>query len=281
MISLIGFVSLFFSFIFSAVIIITYFYNIKNYSNKIFFYSIYISTFCIIISFFSLIFAYVYSDFSNFNVFQNSHSSKPLIYKISGTWGNHEGSMLLWLTIMLLYSFFFSFNQSLQINLKKLTIVFHSSLYICFALFVILTSNPFLVNSIKVDEGLGLNPILQDPALSIHPPILYIGYVGFSLILSLSLAGMLLNKIDNKWVYVTKNWALFCWSMLSGGIALGVLLGILRIRVGWLVVLGSCRKCIINALDCWPSISSLTNDHQKRAAFKKVDCFSCRSYVSL
>ena len=221
MISLVGFVSLFFSLIFSVIIIITYFYKIKNYTDKVFIYSVYFSTFCIIISFFSLILAYVSSDFSNFNVFQNSHSSKPLIYKISGTWGNHEGSMLLWLTIMLLYSFVFSFNKTLKKNLKKLTIVFHSALYICFALFVILTSNPFLVNSIEVDEGLGLNPILQDPALSIHPPMLYIGYVGFSLILSLSLAGLFLNKIDNEWVYVTKNWALFCWSMLTGGIALG------------------------------------------------------------
>ena len=105
--------------------------------------------------------------------------------------------------------------------MKKLTIFFQSSLYLCFSLFVIFTSNPFLINSITVSEGLGLNPILQDPALAIHPPMLYFGYVGFSLILSLALSGLILNKIDNIWIKVTKNWTLFCWSMLTAGIALG------------------------------------------------------------
>jgi len=166
-------------------------------------------------------FAYISSDFSNFNVFQNSHSSKPLLYKITGTWGNHEGSMLLWLLIMSLYNVFFSFNITLEDHVRKLTIVFQSFLYLCFSLFVILTSNPFLVNSIDINEGLGLNPILQDPALAIHPPILYIGYVGFSLILSLALAGLILNQLDNLWIQVIKRWAMFCWLMLTGGIALG------------------------------------------------------------
>jgi cytochrome c-type biogenesis protein CcmF len=166
-------------------------------------------------------FAYISSDFSNFNVFQNSHSSKPLLYKITGTWGNHEGSMLLWLLIMSLYNVFFSFNITLEYHVRKLTIVFQSFLYLCFSLFVILTSNPFLVNSIDINEGLGLNPILQDPALAIHPPVLYIGYVGFSLILSLALAGLILNKLDNLWIQVIKKWAMFCWLMLTGGIALG------------------------------------------------------------
>ena len=173
------------------------------------------------LSFFALMFAYISSDFSNFNVFQNSHSSKPLLYKITGTWGNHEGSMLLWLLIMSLYNVFFSFNITLEDHVRKLTIVFQSFLYLCFSLFVILTSNPFLVNSIDINEGLGLNPILQDPALAIHPPVLYIGYVGFSLILSLALAGLILNQLDNLWIQVIKRWATFCWLMLTGGIALG------------------------------------------------------------
>ncbi|MDC0194870.1 heme lyase CcmF/NrfE family subunit [Alphaproteobacteria bacterium] len=165
--------------------------------------------------------AYVSSDFTNFNVFENSHSSKPLIYKIAGTWGNHEGSMLLWLLIMNLYTLLFSFNKTLDEDLKKLTLFFQSLLYLFFALFVIFTSNPFLVNSIIVNEGLGLNPILQDPALAIHPPMLYLGYVGFSLVLSLSIAGSFLNKINSTWVKTTKNWTLFCWSMLAAGIGLG------------------------------------------------------------
>ena len=106
-------------------------------------------------------------------------------------------------------------------DLKKLTIFFQSSLYVCFVLFVLFTSNPFLATAIKVSEGFGLNPILQDPALAIHPPMLYVGYVGFSLVLSLALAGLILNKIDIKWIKTTKNWTLFCWSMLTGGISLG------------------------------------------------------------
>ena len=221
MISLVGFIGLILSFICNVVVICSYFFKLNQRLNYIFFLALYCSVFFIFLSFFALMFAYIYSDFSNFNVFQNSHSSKPLLYKITGTWGNHEGSMLLWLLIMNLYNVFFSFNKTLAAPVQKLTIVFQSFLYLCFSLFVILTSNPFLVNSINTNEGLGLNPILQDPALAIHPPILYIGYVGFSLILSLALAGLILNKLDDLWIIVIKKWTMFCWFMLTGGIALG------------------------------------------------------------
>ena len=221
MISLIGFSGLILSFIFNVIVIVSYYYKINQRFNHIFYLALYCSLFFMCLSFFALMFAYISSDFSNFNVFQNSHSSKPLLYKIAGTWGNHEGSMLLWLLIMSLYNVFFSFNITLEDRVRKLTIVFQSFLYLCFSLFVILTSNPFLVNSIDSNEGLGLNPILQDPALAIHPPVLYIGYVGFSLILSLALAGLILNQLDNLWIQVIKRWAMFCWLMLTGGIALG------------------------------------------------------------
>ena len=221
MISLIGFSGLFFSFLLSILIFVIYFFQNKKYSEKILYYAIYSSFVCILISFFSLMLAYINSDFTNYNVFQNSHSSKPLLYKIAGTWSNHEGSMLLWLLIMIFYNFLFSFNKTLDNNLKKLTIFFQTLLYLCFSSYVLFASNPFLVNSIEMNEGLGLNPILQDPALAIHPPMLYFGYVGFSLILSLAIAGLILDKINTKWILVTKNWTLFCWSMLTGGIALG------------------------------------------------------------
>ena len=221
MISLIGFSGLSFSLLFSIIIIFIFFFQNKKYSETIFYYALYGSVVSIIISFLALMFSFVSSDFSNYNVFQNSHSSKPLLYKITGTWGSHEGSMLLWLLIMTFYNLFFSFNKKLDNDLKKLTIFIQSSLYFCFVLFVIFTSNPFLATSVEISEGLGLNPILQDPALAIHPPMLYTGYVGFSLILSLALAGLILNKIDTKWIKITKNWTLFCWSMLTGGIALG------------------------------------------------------------
>ena len=180
-----------------------------------------LSTLFVLISFFSLMLSYVVSDFSNFNVFQNSHSSKPLIYKITGTWGNHEGSMLLWISIMSLYNFCFSLNKGVNENFKRWTIITQSILFVIFALFVVFASNPFLVNSIEVSEGLGLNPILQDPALAIHPPILYIGYVGYSLIFSFSIVGLFQKNIDEKWISILKSWSLFCWTMLTGGIALG------------------------------------------------------------
>ena len=150
MISLLGFSGLILSFIFSILILIIFFFQKTKIFKNIFYLSVYLNTFFIFISFFSLMSAYVISDFSNYNVFQNSHSSKPLLYKITGTWGNHEGSMLLWLLIMSLYNLFFSFNKSLEIVLKKLTIFFQSLLFVCFALFVIFTSNPFLVNSINM-----------------------------------------------------------------------------------------------------------------------------------
>ena len=221
MISLIGFIGLILSFVCNVIVIGSYYFKINQRFNQIFYLALYCSLFFICLSFFALMFAYISSDFSNFNVFQNSHSSKPLLYKITGTWGNHEGSMLLWLLIMSLYNIFFSFNTTLEEPMQKLTIVFQSFLYLCFSLFVILTSNPFLVNSIDINEGLGLNPILQDPALAIHPPILYTGYVGFSLILSLALAGLISSQLDNLWIQVIKRWAMFCWLMLTGGIALG------------------------------------------------------------
>jgi len=183
-------------------------------------FSIRLSSLLTLLSFFSLMYAYVVSDFSNYNVFQNSHSNKPLIYKISGTWGNHEGSMLLWLSILSIFSLFFSFTKNIDVNFQKLTLIIQASLHILFGLFIIFTSNPFLVNSILVEEGLGLNPILQDPGLAVHPPILYAGYVGYSIVFSIAIAGLFQNS-DNEWLYVAKKWSLISWTFLTGGIALG------------------------------------------------------------
>ena len=172
-------------------------------------------------SFVSLIFAYVSSDFSNFNVFQNSHSNKPLIYKITGAWGNHEGSILLWICMISMYGFFYSLISKSKNEFKILVLKFQSALFIIFALFVIFTSNPFLVNSVLVEEGLGLNPILQDPALAIHPPMLYLGYVGFSLVFSLAIASLLRKNSDQDWIGETRKWSIISWGFLTAGIALG------------------------------------------------------------
>ncbi len=216
--SLVGFISLVLAILFNLYLVISNFF-IKNNSN-VFNLIVRSSSFLTIISFFSLMFAYVISDFSNFNVFQNSHSEKPLIYKISGTWGNHEGSMLLWLSILSIYGFLFSLTKNVSLKFKQETLLIQISLHILFGLFIIFTSNPFLVNSILVSEGLGLNPILQDPGLAIHPPILYAGYVGYSIVFSLAIAGLLNNNSDD-WLYIAKKWSLISWTFLTAGIALG------------------------------------------------------------
>ena len=220
MLSQIGFIFLFLCFISNVFIVLLGFINRKNLS-KIFFYLSLSSFIFISLSFLTLIFIYLKSDFSNYNVFQNSHTSKPIFYKITASWGNHEGSMLLWLLIMCFYTFVFSFNNKLEKKLKKLTMFFQSLLFLCFCSFVIFSSNPFLINPIKTNEGLGFNPILQDPALAIHPPVLYLGYVGFSIVLSLALAGLISKKIDINWAKTTRHYSIFCWSMLTAGITLG------------------------------------------------------------
>ena len=204
---------------------ILFFYRINFKNNNRFknliSYLVRINFFIILLSFICLIFAYIISDFNNINVFYNSHTSKPLIYKISGAWGNHEGSMLLWILIMSAYTFFFSYEKNINLRIKNLTIIFQIIMTLGFLIFLAFTSNPFLVNSNNFDEGLGLNPILQDPALAIHPPLLYIGYVGYSLILSLALATLYNNDISKNWSEVTKKYAIFCWSFLTLGIAAG------------------------------------------------------------
>ena len=221
MLSQIGFVFLFCAFIANIATVTSYKIKKNFYKENIFYYSVYFVFGSILISFISLMGSYIISDFSNYNVFQNSHSSKPLLYKITGTWGNHEGSMLLWLLIMCFYTFIFSFNNSLTDRVKRLTIFFQSFLFLGFCSFVIFTSNPFLINPLNVKEGLGLNPVLQDPALAIHPPVLYLGYIGFSLILSLALSGLITDEINMAWSKVAKKWSIYSWSMLTGGIALG------------------------------------------------------------
>ena len=146
-----------------------------------------------LISFLLLMYLYIVSDFSVLNVFQNSHTTKPLIYKISGVWGNHEGSMLLWILVLAVFNYLIL--KVLNNNLNKENLVFffktleiQAFITAGFILFTIFTSNPFeRIFPVQLN-GLGFNPILQDPALAIHPPLLYIGYVGFSAVFSLSVA---------------------------------------------------------------------------------------------
>jgi cytochrome c-type biogenesis protein CcmF len=166
--------------------------------------------------------SFVVSDFSNETVFNNSHTTKPLFYKIAGTWGNHEGSLLLWLLVLTLFILIFLVKTKNQpIKYRILTLVFQQIIIVGFFVFLIKTSNPFNIIYPIPTEGLGLNPILQDPALVIHPPILYLGYVGSSIIFSSALAATSLNLVSKEWASHIKKWVLSSWVFLTLGILLG------------------------------------------------------------
>ncbi len=176
-------------------------------------------------SFFLLIYLHVISDFSVLNVFQNSHTTKPLFYKISGVWGNHEGSMLLWILVLTIFNYFiFKLYNTKNSSFVFKTLEIQSFITIGFIIFTIFTSNPFKRIYPEPINGLGFNPILQDPALAIHPPLLYIGYVGFSAAFSISVATLILGlKKDFPWYSYMKPFVMVAWTFLTIGIALGSL----------------------------------------------------------
>ena len=176
----------------------------------------------IIICFFTLIAAFIISDFSLITVYENSHSLKPIFYKISGTWGNHEGSLLLWVIILTLFSFIFLItNKNHPKNFRIYTLVTQNVLITGFLFFILFNSNPFSPITPIPSEGLGLNPILQDPALAIHPPLLYIGFVGASIYFSAAIASLLSNYSNKNFARSIKNWVLLSWSFQTLGIITG------------------------------------------------------------
>ena len=195
--------------------------NSEKFDRRIIFFST-IQFFLIVISFLSLILSFINSDFSNETVFNNSHTAEPLFYKITGTWGNHEGSLLLWLLVLTLYLVIFLFKTKNQPkDYKIFTTLFQQIIVIGFFIFLIKTSNPFNYIYPSPNEGLGLNPILQDPALAIHPPILYLGYVGTSIIFSSVLGAICADHISRQWASHIKKWAVTSWIFLTLGILLG------------------------------------------------------------
>ena len=224
MASVIGFYSLNFGLFISLIIV---FFSIKNFRNEnIFDDKILSFTFLqfifVVVSFLGLIISFVNSDFSNETVFNHSHTTIPLFYKISGTWGNHEGSLLLWLLVLTLFILLFLLKSKEQYKRYRiLTLLFQQIIIIGFFIFLIKTSNPFSYIFPVPNEGLGLNPILQDPALAIHPPILYLGYVGSSIIFSATLSATSLNYISSKWAKHIKGWVSLSWIFLTLGILLG------------------------------------------------------------
>ena len=178
---------------------------------------------CAFLSFLSLIYSYLVSDFSVVNVFQNSHTTKPLLYKIAAVWGNHEGSMLLWILVLAIFNYFIFklYNKTNSIFISK-TLETQAFVIIGFLLFTLLTSNPFERIIPVPTNGLGFNPILQDPALAIHPPLLYIGYVGFSAAFSFSISAMSIESIEKvPWYNYMKPFVLAAWTFLTIGIAFG------------------------------------------------------------
>src|ERR1700737_1524283 len=165
---------------------------------------------------------YIRSDFSLVNVFENSHSAKPLIYKITGVWGNHEGSMLLWVLILSLFGALVGmFGRNLPARLKATVLSVQSWIAVAFYLFILLTSNPFLRIQDPPIEGRDLNPILQDPGLAIHPPLLYLGYVGLSISFSFAIAALIEARIDAAWARWVRPWTLLAWIFLALGRAMG------------------------------------------------------------
>ncbi len=176
----------------------------------------------LLLSFLCLTVAYVRSDFSVLNVATNSHTTKPLIYKISGVWGNHEGSMLLWVLILALFgAAVVVFGNNLPTRLKALVIAVQGSVAAAFCLFLVVASNPFLRVDPPPFDGNGLNPILQDPALAFHPPFLYVGYVGFSMAFSFAIAALIEGRTDAAWARWVRPWTLAAWMCLTLGIAMG------------------------------------------------------------
>jgi cytochrome c-type biogenesis protein CcmF len=174
------------------------------------------------LSFLALTICYVTSDFSVANVFENSHSMMPLIYKITSVWGNHEGSMLLWVLILSLFGAMVSqFGGNLPATLKAHVLAVQSWIACAFYLFILITSNPFLRLAQAPLEGRDLNPILQDIGLAIHPPLLYLGYVGFSIAFSFAIAALIEGRIDAAWARWVRPWTLAAWMSLTVGIAMG------------------------------------------------------------
>lgn len=176
----------------------------------------------IALAFAALTHAYLASDFSVQNVYQNSHSLKPLIYKWSGVWGNHEGSMLLWVLILALFGAAVAlFSPHLPDDVKGVTLAVQGMIASAFVAFLLFTSNPFLRVAEAPFEGRGLNPVLQDIGLAIHPPLLYLGYVGFSIVFSFAAAALILGRVDAAFARMVRPWTLAAWIALTLGIAMG------------------------------------------------------------
>ena len=170
----------------------------------------------------ALTYAYVVSDFSVANVALNSHSAKPMLYKVTGVWANHEGSMLLWVLILTLFGALISlFGRGIPTNMRATVLAIQAAIGVGFLGYILLTSNPFARLPVPPMDGQGMNPLLQDPGVALHPPMLYLGYVGFSTAFSFAVAALIRGRVDPSWARWMRPWVLIAWSGLTLGIALG------------------------------------------------------------
>jgi cytochrome c-type biogenesis protein CcmF len=177
---------------------------------------------CVALAFAALTASYTASDFSVLNVVENSHSAKPFIYKLSGVWGNHEGSMLLWILILSLFSGVVALaRDAVPARLRANTLAVQGAITVAFLLFILVASNPFARVEPPPIEGQDLNPVLQDLGLAIHPPLLYVGYVGFSITFAFAMAALIDGRIDAVWARAVRPWTLAAWIFLTLGIAMG------------------------------------------------------------
>jgi cytochrome c-type biogenesis protein CcmF len=175
----------------------------------------------LILAFGALIFAFVTSDFSVSNVAVNSHTDKPMLYKVAAAWGNHEGSLVLWCLVMTSFGALLARARDLPFGLKTSAVAVQGCLSALFLAFAVFTSNPFTRLDPAPFQGSSLNPLLQDPALAVHPPLLYLGYVGFSVCFSLAVAALIERRVDPAWGRWVRPWALASWALLTIGITLG------------------------------------------------------------
>ena len=223
------------SILFTSFIIYQSFACLKK-TNDMIFKSIYkislLQSTTILICFFTLVGAFMVSDFSLINVYQNSHTLKPIFYKISGTWGNHEGSLLLWVIILTIFSFLFLItNKNHPKNYRINTLIIQNILILGFLFFILFNSNPFSSISPIPKEGLGLNHILQDPALAIHPPLLYVGFVGSSIYFSAAMASVITNYSGKFFAQSIKSWVIISWTFQTLGILVGSIWA--YYEIGW------------------------------------------------
>ncbi len=185
-------------------------------------YAVVAQFFFVLVSFLALVYSFAIDDFSVRYIATNSNSALPMIYKISAVWGDHEGSFLLWLLILSIWSMAVAyFSKSLPISMTSRVLAVMGMLSIGFLLFIIFTSNPFERLFPAPMDGRDLNPLLQDPGLAIHPPMLYMGYVGFSVVFSITIAGLISGQLDSAWARWSRPWTVIAWVFLTLGIALG------------------------------------------------------------